>query len=64
MELKCLHHISYEVDGNRVSVMTGSEGVVFTKNGNFLDGGIAGVCAKLEACKLRLRLILIVLKVE
>ena len=38
---------TYEVDGNRVSVIAGGEGIVFTKNGNSLDGGIAGVCTKL-----------------
>ena len=38
---------TYEVDGNRVSVIAGGKGIVFTKNGNSLDGGIVGVCTKL-----------------
>ncbi len=38
---------TYEVDGDKISIMANGEGIVFTRSGDVLDGGIAGKCSRL-----------------
>ncbi|MFV1985406.1 MAG: hypothetical protein ACC657_17795 [Thiohalomonadales bacterium] len=38
---------TYELDGNKVIVMSNGESAVFTRSGDVLDAGIAGKCSRL-----------------